>query len=308
MNTVPRVACQTCSGIGLRRAFLLPLAGLMAIGFWPAMRQAEGQAPAATRPGTSAPPAWQQELEAAHLLEASLDAAPVKDPAEASARDERMSALYRGLADKYPERAAVQKACGEYAWHHERAVEAAPFLRRAEALDPADADTADVLASTDLQLGRTKEAVSQWQQAVSDAPAESRYHFALANALFLFRHELLDPTTLPDEEAVFAKALEEFRQASALAPQNLSYAQAYAETFYVVPHPDWEQARSAWKTVLTLSGADTDFPNSHLARVSLRMKRPEEAEAYLALIHRPDFADLKAKLHAQAAKLPPAAP
>ena len=292
----------------MRRAYILPLAGLVAICSWPAARPAEGQSPAAATPGTAAPPAWQQDLEAARLLEASLDAAPAKEPAEAAARDERLSALYRELAGKYPDRAAVQKACGEHAWQHERALEAVPFLRRAEALDPADADTADLLASADLQLGRTKEAVAQWQRAVSAAPAESRYHFALANALFLFRHELLDPATLPDEEAVFAKALEEFRLASALAPRSLSYAQAYAETFYAVPHPDWEQARSAWKTVLALSGADTDFPNSHLARVSLRMKRPEDAEAYLALIHRPDFAGLKANLHAQAAKLPPAAP
>ena len=308
MNTAPRVACQTSSGTGLRRAFILPLAGLVAICLWPSVPPAAGQSPAAAPPDTAARPAWQEERTAARLREATLCAAPGKDPAEAAARDERMSALYRELAGKYPDRAAVQKARGEYAWQHERAVEAIPSLRRAEALDPADADTADVLASAELQLGRTREAAAQWQQAVRASPADPRYHFALANALFLFRHELLDPTTFPNEEAVFAKALEEFRQAAALAPQDLAYARAYAETFYAVPHPDWEQARSAWQAVRALSGADTDFPNSHLARVSLRMKRPEEAEAYLALIHTPDFADLKAKLHAQAARLPPAAP
>ena len=55
--------------------------------------------------------------------------------------------------------------------------------------------------------------------------------------------------------------------------------------------------------MLALSGKSTDFANSHLARISLRMNRPEEADAYLALIQDPKFAGLKAKLHAQAAKL-----
>ena len=266
----------------------------------------DGQSPAA--PDPTPRPAWQQELDAARLLEASLLAAPAQDPAEAARRDERVSGLYQRLADKYPDCAAVQKAWGESASRRERTTEAIQAWHRAEALDPTDAETASLLGEADLQLGRTRDASAQLQQAVRLAPDDPHTHFALANVLYLFRHELIDPPILPDEKAVLAKALGEFRRTAELAPRDLAYAQAYAETFYMVPQPDWEEARTAWKAVLALSGEHTDFANSHLARVSLRMKRPAEADAYLSLLHDPAFAGLKANLRAQAAKLPAGAP
>ncbi len=80
----------------------------------------------------------------------------------------------------------------------------------------------------------------------------------------------------------------------------MKLAQAYAETFYLLPKPDWLAALAAWKSVLALSGTNTDFANGHLARVSLRLRRPDDADAFLAQIHDPSFASLKTKLHQQA--------
>ena len=304
MNTAPRDACQTCSGRSLYRATGRVAACLLAGSLVCAGWRANGQSPAPP----AAVPAWRQELDAARLLEATLLTAPANDPAEAASRDERVARLYRELADKYPDRAPVQKAYGESAWRRGRPADALPALRRAETLDPTDADTADTLAAVDVQLGSMKEATAQFQQAIHLSPNEPRYHFAFANVLYLFRHELIAPPALPDDEAVLTKALEEFRRAAELAPHDLAYAQAYAETFYTMPEPDWEQARTAWKAVLALSNANADFANSHLARISLRMKRPADVENYLSQIHDPGFAGLKASLHTQAAKLPPAEP
>ena len=77
-------------------------------------------------------------------------------------------------------------------------------------------------------------------------------------------------------------------------------AQAYAETFYVFAKPDWLQALAAWETVRALSGEKTDLPDSHLARISLRLGRPDAASGFLARIHDPQFDGLKAKLLQQA--------
>ena len=308
MNTAPDEACQTHQGLSLSRAFGRAVACFLAALICTAGLPANGQSPAPPAPGATPAPDWQQELDAARLLEASLRAAPVPDPAENARRNARVAELYQRLADKYPDRAAVQKACGESASRRGQMTEAFRVLRRAEALDPADAETASLLGATDLELGHTREASAQLQQAVRLAPDDPQTHFALANVLYLFRHELIEPPALPDDKAVLAKALGEFRRTAELAPRDLAYAQAYAETFYTVPQPDWEQARTAWKAVLALSGENTDFAYSHLARVSLRMKRPADVDAYLSLLHDPKFAGLKANLHAQAAKLPPAAP
>ena len=308
MNTAPDDACQTHRRLSLCRAFGHTVACLLAALVCTATPPVKGQVPATVAPAATPLPAWQQELDAASLLEASLLAAPAQDPAEAARRDERLSGLYQRLADKYPDRAAVQKAWGESASRRGRITEALQAFRRAEILDPGDADTASLLGAADLQMGHTREASAQLQQAVRLAPNDPHTHFALANVLYLFRHDLIAPPLLPDEKAVLAQALGEFRRTTELAPRDLAYAQAYAETFYNVPQPDWEQARTAWKAVLALSGESTDFANSHLARVSLRMKRPADVDAYLSLLHDPAFAGLKANLHAQAAKLPPAAP
>ena len=309
MNKALREACQTCSGPSFGGVCRRTAACLLAIGLlWSGVRPAGGQPPTPMPLAAALPPPWQQELDAAHLLEASLLVAPPKDPAEAAARDARMSRLYEELATKYPDRAAVQKARGAYAWHHEHEAEAIAALRRAETLDPADAETADLLASVDVRMGRSRDASTELQRAVRLAPGVARYHFAFANVLYLFRHQLFAPPDLPDDAALLRKSLEEFRRTAELAPHDPEYARAYAETFYMVPQPDWKQARRAWKAVLALSGTSTDFANLHLARVSLRLKRPEEAESYLALIQDPTFADVRAKLHTQAAKLPPTAP
>ena len=129
-------------------------------------------------------------------------------------------------------------------------------------------------------------------------PGVASYHFDLGNVLYLFRRDLVAPPTpgLPDEQAALTQALAQFRRAAELAPGDLRLALAYAETFYVFPAPDWTQALAAWETVLLLSGEKSDFPNSHLARISLRMGRPDDAAEYLARIHDPTFDDLKAKL------------
>ena len=165
MNTAPDDACQTHQGLSLCRAFGRAVACLLAAVICTAGLPANGQSPAPTPA-----PGWQQELDAARLLEASLLVAPAQDPAENTRREARLAELYQRLADKYPDRAAVQKACGESASRHGRMTEAFQALRRAEALDPADAETASLLGAADLQLGHTREASAQLQQAVRLAP------------------------------------------------------------------------------------------------------------------------------------------
>ncbi len=268
---------------------------------------ARAQTPALPSVAAPAPPDWQQELAAVRLLDGTLAITPAKDAAEAVDRDARVAQLYRDLAHKYPDRSAVQKASGDYARRHERLPEAIAALQRAQTLEPGDGETADMLGSTELQLGHTRVASEQFQRAVDARPDNAGEHYTLANVLFLFRHDVAITPTLPDESAVLNKSLAEFRRAAELEPGNLQYAQSYAETFYQLIHPDWEQARTAWKAVLALSPANSDFANTQLARVSLRMKRPADVDGYLALVLDPRFASLKTKLHEQAARLPPAA-
>ncbi len=304
MDTSRRVACQTSSGAWHQRG-VSPANFVCVAGFFALLTAAHLGAPPPPASAAPAPAAWQQELDALRLLEGTLSFAPARDPAEGAEREERLIRRYRALADCYPDRAAVHKASGDYAHRHGRPGEALADFLRAQALEPADADTADTLGSLELELGRTREANEQFRRAVNASPDNAAYHFALANTLFLFRHEIAASSALSDDQAVLGQALAEFRRAAELTPGRLAYAQGYAETFYMLSQPDWEQARTAWKAVLALDPANADYVNTHLARISLRLKQPAEAEGNLTLVRDPRFDAVKAKLREQATRMPP---
>lgn len=247
---------------------------------------------------TPAPPAWQREIDAARLLEDTLAASPAQDAAERDARHRRLQTLYVQLAQKYPGEAPAQSAAADYLARDGQPAAALPYWEKATQLDPRDGSTLSRLGENYLRLGRAREAYTRFQRAVDAQPDVAAYQFDLANVLYLFRQDLMSPPIpgLPDEQAALTRALAHFRRASELAPEDLRLAQAYAETFYIFTRPDWTQALAAWETVRLLSGEKSDFPNSHLARISLRLGRPDAAAEYLARIHDPLFDGLKAKL------------
>ena len=277
MNTVRARACQTLCALAAGSL------GLLAV---------------ARADPSPAPPAWQQEIDAAWLLEGALAISPAKDPAQSEARQTRLRNLWLQLARKYPGEVAVQRATGDYLARDGQEAAALPFWEKGVQLAPRDADAFSRLGGLCLRLGRTREAYARLQTAVDLQPGNASYQFDLANVLYLFRQDLMSPPVpgLPDEQAALTQALGHFRRAAELAPGDARLAQAYAETFYVFAKPDWTQALAAWEAVRALSGEKSDFPNSHLARISLRLGRPDAAVEYLSRIHDPLFDDLKAKL------------
>ncbi len=260
--------------------------------------RANGASPAPDPP----PPPWQNDLTAARAMQVSFALAPAKNAAEEKARAMRLADVYRELAKKYPTSSSLQLAVGDGLAELDSPEAGVSYWQSAASLDPQNAEAADALGSAYLRVNHVRAAFEQFQRAVEARPDVARYHTALANVLFLFRHELHSLPALPDDQAVLRLALEHFRRAAELSPGDLPLAKAYAETFYAFAQPDWAQALAAWQAVLTLSGSDTDFANSHLARISVRMGRKEAAEAYLASIRTPAFNGLKANLTKQLAR------
>ena len=293
MNTAAAPRCQS-GGRGkftrLSRRWIATLAGCL---FLPAVI---GAAP-------DEPPSWQSELNALCLSDAAVALLPRAQSTEAAATAGRLGELFRQLTARYPAEAAVRKAAGDHFWRTGDTRVATAEWEAAQALDPGDADTANALGSARLREGQIRRACEQFQRATAARPEVARYHFDLGNVLFVFRHELAGLSSVPDEAAALRGALAELRRARDLAADNMEYARAYAETFYGVPDPDWSEAFDAWERVRVLSGSTPDFALSHLARVSLRLNQPDQAERFLETIHDPQFAGLQAKLRQQAEKL-----
>lgn len=290
MDNVPPRPCQT-SWLGV---FIFLCAALAA-----GLRPGGAAEVAASSPP---PPPWQAELDAARAMQAALLLAPAGDAAEGRARAAKLAAVYRQLAAKYPASSPLQLAVGDGVAELESPEAGTPYWERAASLDPKNPEAADALGAAFLRGNRVREASAQYRRATELRPDVAGYHASLANVLFLFRHELVAPPALPDEQAVLCLALAHFRRAAELSPGNLTAAKAYAETFYAFPKPDWLGALDAWQRVLALSGENRDFAHGHLARISVRLGRKTEAENYLAAIHDPAYDRLKASLARQLAK------
>src|SRR5947207_3368383 len=98
------------------------------------------------------------------------------------------------------------------------------------------------------------------------------------------------------------RELSQFREASRLAPTDLEYARAYAETFYGMPNPDWKEAQVAWQHYLKLS-TNRNFAYLQLARVSLKRHNKAEALSFLNKISDSLYSEVKEKLRKQAEAL-----
>ena len=246
-------------------------------------------------------PEWQKELDTLRLSEATVALLPPGRADQADEARRRLDLLFRRLVARYPREAAVRKAAGEHYWREDHPAAAITEWEAARALDPADGDTASALGGARLREGLSRAACEEFQRAVAAQPEVARYHFELGNVLYLFRHQLTGLPDLPDEPAVLRESLTQLRAARDLAAGNVEYARAYAETFYGVPDPEWREALDAWDRVRVLSADAPDFALSHLARISLRLNKPDEAESYLGMMHDPRFAPAQATLRRQVA-------
>ena len=120
----------------------------------------------------------------------------------------------------------------------------------------------------------------------------------MADSATVFRSDLTAAWKI-DSAELLQRALFQFREASRLAPTDLEYARAYAETFYGMPNPNWKEAQVAWQHYLELS-TNRNFAYLQLARVSLKQNNKAEALSFLDKISDSSFSEIKEKLRKQA--------
>lgn len=240
----------------------------------------------------------QEDLRAAKLVENAV-MTRIGDrhdnPTETDCADmKKLATIYQELVARYPENADVRNAFASFLWSTGRHSTAITQWEAAEGIEPKNAETAYRLGDCHLTLGTVKKAIGYFSRASELAPGNALYHLNLGTALFLFRKEVPG-----SQESVTARALEELRKAAKLEPLNADYAKAYAETFYGLQSPDWQEAFEAWTHYLEVT-SNKNFAYSNLARVSLKLGRKKEARDFLAHIEGPDFEHIKGVLYKQA--------
>jgi Tfp pilus assembly protein PilF len=213
----------------------------------------------------------------------------------------RVAQIYYQLVRDHPQSVPAQNALAAFLWKNGEAEAAVEHWRIAQRVEPANAETANSLGVAYLGLGRVPEAAGQFLLAIHSEAANPLYHLNLANVEFVLRRDLTAAWKI-DSAELLQRALFEFREASRLAPMNLEYARAYAETFYGMPNPDWEEAQIAWQHYLELS-TDRNFAYLQLARVSLQRHKNAEALSFLDKVSDSAYSEVKEKLRKQAKAL-----
>jgi tetratricopeptide (TPR) repeat protein len=236
------------------------------------------------------------EIKAAHKAAGAL-----ANPNVTTKERLRVEQIYYQLVRDNPQSVPAQNATAAFLSKNGKLEAAIEHWRTAQRLQPENGEAANRLGGAYLRMGRVREAAEQFLFAVRSESNNPDYHFDLGNVEFVFRRDLTAAWKI-DSAELLQRALFQFREASRLAPTDLENARAYAETFYGMPNPDWEEAQIAWQHYLELS-TDRNFAYLHLARVSLKRHKKAEALSFLDKVSDSSYSEVKGKLRKQAEAL-----
>jgi tetratricopeptide (TPR) repeat protein len=210
----------------------------------------------------------------------------------------RVEQIYYQLVRDHPESVPAQNALAAFLWKNGKAEAAVEHWRTVQRLEPKNAEAANSLGGAYLRIGRVREAAEQFLLAVRSESSNPNYHFDLGNVEFVLRRDLTAAWKI-DSAELLQRALFHFREAGRLAPMDIEYARAYAETFYGMPNPDWKEAQVALQHYLELS-TNRNFAYLQLARVTLKQHKKAEALSFLDKISDSSYSEVKEKLRKQA--------
>ena len=158
-----------------------------------------------------------------------------------------------------------------------------------------------------IEEGRYKDALGYYLAAIQLKGDEPLYHYQLGSLLREYRKFLVvDGLYTPAKVDTLMQ--EAFRQAAVLAPDNWGYIYRYAESFYDLETPKWEDALAEWTRLADKAkpGVERQTIHLHQANVLVRMGRRDEARLVVDSIVEPTLQGAKAEVLARID--PPPAP
>jgi cytochrome c-type biogenesis protein CcmH/NrfG len=167
----------------------------------------------------------------------------------------------------------------------------------ARQLDPKNPAAWNNLANYYGEHGPLTNAFTDYTKAIELNPREPVYYQNLATTVYLYRKDAREFYGI-NEQQVFDKALELYRKAVQLDPDNFPLATDYAQSYYGIKPLRTNDALVAWTNALNVAHDDIDREGVfiHLARIKMAAGRYAEARAQLDAVTNPMYADLKTRL------------
>lgn len=176
-------------------------------------------------------------------------------------------------------------------------VRASALLLKANEMDPNRALIKNQLGKYLAEDGRPLEALNYFLAAVQLEPQEPLYHYQIGQLLSAAREDFVKSGEWTPEQ--IEKAMRDaLDRARTLAPDNVMYAYRYAESFYDLEEPQWEEALQTWRALedRMRSPLEKQTIRLHIANVLVKMDQPEEARRVLESVEEPVLQSQKQKI------------
>ena len=168
---------------------------------------------------------------------------------------------------------------------------------KARELDPTNPAAWNNLANFYGHRSPVKKAFEYYAKAIELNPHEPVYYQNFATTVYLFRKDAMEFYKM-DETRVFDKALELYRQAMKLAPEDFILASDYAQSFYGTKPPRIRDGLVAWTDAMKIARDEIEREGVrvHLARLNWKLGKFDEARQQLNAITNEMYATTKRKL------------
>lgn len=181
--------------------------------------------------------------------------------------------------------------------------EAAAVLLKANQLDSDIPLVKNQLGNLMAEEGKPLDAAPYFLAAIKLAPNEPLYHYQLGTLLVEARDDFLKSgnwTRQTLDEAMHHA----FQRATELAPDRFEFAYRFAESFYDLEKPDWDEALKAWSALEEKAPTPIERQTMrlHAANICIKLGKLPHARALLDTVDEPQLQAQKQKLVAQLAE------
>lgn len=210
---------------------------------------------------------------------------------------------YELLLRDNPSYATAYAAYGYFLSKTSMRKEAAVMLLKANRLDGDIPLVKNQLGNFLAEDGKPLEAAQYFLSAIKLSPNEPLYHYQLGTLLAEARDDFIKSgewTRVALERAMH----QAFKRAAELAPERFEFAYRYAESFYDLEAPDWNEAVKLWSDLeeKAPTAIERQTMRLHAANILFKLAQPEHAHALLATVDEPSLQGQKQKLVAQPAE------
>jgi len=151
--------------------------------------------------------------------------------------------------------------------------------------------------------GKPLEALPYFRAAMKLDPKEPLYCYQVGTLLHEARDDFLKSGDFTREGLDKAEH-EAFRQAAELAPDRIEFTYRYAESFYDLPNPNWDEALKAWAQLedKAQSPIERETMRLHAVNILIKQGKLDYARTLLNAVTEPGLQEQKQKLIAQIAE------